>query len=87
MLGTPVLLEMLGIVGTAAMIWVGGCILVHGLEMYGLAAIGHTIHHATEVAGYGFPGRPDQDPFGSLSLAHALRCPGSRPASRMPRRS
>jgi predicted DNA repair protein MutK len=54
-LGMPVLLKILSIVGTAAMIWVGGGILVHGLEGYGLPAIGHTIHHAAEVASHGFP--------------------------------
>jgi predicted DNA repair protein MutK len=54
-LGMPVLLKILGIVGTAAMIWVGGGILVHGLEGYGLPAIGHTIHHAAEVARHAFP--------------------------------
>jgi uncharacterized protein len=42
--GMPVLLKVLAIVGTAAMIWVGGGILVHGLESYGLAAPAHAIH-------------------------------------------
>ncbi|MEA1834933.1 DUF808 domain-containing protein [Methylobacterium durans] len=44
--GMPVLLKLLGIVGTAAMIWVGGGILVHGLESYGLSAPAHVIHDA-----------------------------------------
>ena len=35
------------------MIWVGGGIIVHGLEEYGLPAIGHAIRHAAEVAGHG----------------------------------
>ncbi len=52
-LGMPVFLKILGVVGTAAMIWVGGGIIVHGLEEYGLPAIGHAIHHAAEVAGHG----------------------------------
>jgi predicted DNA repair protein MutK len=34
------------------MIWVGGGIIVHGLEEYGLPAIGHAIHHAAEVVGH-----------------------------------
>ncbi|KAB1073347.1 DUF808 domain-containing protein [Methylobacterium planeticum] len=44
--GMPVFLKLLGIVGTAAMIWVGGGILVHGLEAYGLPWLGHAIHEA-----------------------------------------
>lgn len=43
-LGMPVFLRILGIVGTAAMIWVGGGILVHGLEHFGWPAIAHAIH-------------------------------------------
>jgi uncharacterized protein len=48
--GMPVFLRVLAFVGTAAMIWVGGGIIVHGLEEYGLSAIARTIHHAGEVA-------------------------------------
>lgn len=44
--GMPGFLKILAIVGTAAMIWVGGGILVHGLESYGLPQIGHAIHAA-----------------------------------------
>ena len=40
----PMFLKILAIVGTAAMIWVGGGILVHGLESYGFGAVGHLIH-------------------------------------------
>jgi predicted DNA repair protein MutK len=53
--GMPGFLKLLSIVGTAAMIWVGGGIIVHGLEHYGLTAIGHAIHHAAEVAGHAVP--------------------------------
>ena len=34
--GMPGFLTFLSVVGTAAMIWVGGGIIVHGLEAYGL---------------------------------------------------
>ena len=51
-IGMPVFLKILGIVGTAAMIWVGGGIIVHGLEQYGLPSIAHAIHHAAEVASH-----------------------------------
>jgi predicted DNA repair protein MutK len=53
--GMPYFLKLLAIVGTAAMIWVGGGIIVHGLEEYGFSALGHTIHHAAEVAGHALP--------------------------------
>ncbi|MCJ2034525.1 DUF808 domain-containing protein [Methylobacterium sp. J-068] len=49
--GMPGFLTMLAIVGTAAMIWVGGGILVHGLEGYGLPAIGHAIHAVAAAVG------------------------------------
>lgn len=42
--GMPVFLKVLAIVGTAAMVWVGGGILVHGLEEFGVTAPGHLIH-------------------------------------------
>ena len=42
--GMPIFLRVLAVVGTAAMIWVGGGILVHGLEGYGVPWLGHTIH-------------------------------------------
>jgi predicted DNA repair protein MutK len=54
-LGMPVFLKVLGIVGTAAMIWVGGGILVHGLEEYGFPLIAHAIHHAAEIAAHAIP--------------------------------
>lgn len=43
-LGMPVCLELLAAVGTAAMIWVGGGIVVHGLETFGLHWPAETIH-------------------------------------------
>jgi uncharacterized protein len=49
-LGMPVFLKILGIVGTAAMIWVGGGIIVHGLEEFGFPLLGEVIHHAAEVS-------------------------------------
>lgn len=48
--GMPVFLQLLAVVGTAAMIWVGGGILVHGLEGYGLPQIAHTIHEAAAAS-------------------------------------
>ena len=48
--GMPAFLVFLSAAGTAAMIWVGGGIIVHGLEVYGLQAIPSIIHHAGEAA-------------------------------------
>ncbi|MHB2169791.1 DUF808 domain-containing protein [Alsobacter sp. R-9] len=42
----PLILSLLGVVGTAAMLWVGGGIVVHGLEEFGFATLGHWIHDA-----------------------------------------
>ncbi len=49
--GMPVLLKVLAVVGTAAMVWVGGGILLHGLEGYGLSAPAHAAHDAAVGAG------------------------------------
>ncbi|MFN3433411.1 MAG: DUF808 domain-containing protein [Sphingomonas sp.] len=46
----PRVLSALSLIGTAAMVWVGGGIIVHGVEAFGLTAIPHAIHHAAEVA-------------------------------------
>jgi predicted DNA repair protein MutK len=50
--GMPILMQALAIIGTAAMIWVGGGILVHGLEVLGVPAPAHVIHHVAEIAGH-----------------------------------
>ena len=54
----PVFLRCLAIVGTAAMIWVGGGILVHGLETYGIEQPAHLIHHLAEAAAHATPIAP-----------------------------
>jgi uncharacterized protein len=53
--GMPVLLTFLSGVGTAAMIWVGGGIIVHGLEEYGLPSIDRAIDTAAEAAAHAMP--------------------------------
>lgn len=50
--GMPGFMVLLSTVGTAAMLWVGGSILVHGLEELGFAALGHGIAHLAEAAGH-----------------------------------
>jgi predicted DNA repair protein MutK len=54
--GMPLVMELLSTVGTAAMIWVGGGILVHGLEVLGLPAVAHFIPHLAESAGHAASG-------------------------------
>ncbi|WP_291844792.1 DUF808 domain-containing protein [Bradyrhizobium sp.] len=53
--GMPVLLTILSVVGTAAMIWVGGGIILHGLEVYGPPAIGHAVHAAADAVAHALP--------------------------------
>lgn len=53
--GMPVVMRVLSIIGTAAMIWVGGGILVHGLESFEITAPAHIIHHAAQTSGAMLP--------------------------------
>jgi len=53
--GMPILLRVLGIAGIAAMIWVGGGILLHGLEGYGWPGPIHLLHDAGAAAQQAFP--------------------------------
>lgn len=53
--GMPTFLTGLGMVGTAAMIWVGGSIILHGLEEFGLTEPTHIIETAASAAGHALP--------------------------------
>jgi predicted DNA repair protein MutK len=46
----PTIMLVLGIVGTAAMIWVGGSIVAHGLHAFGLHGPAAAIEHVHELA-------------------------------------
>lgn len=50
--GMPVFLTALSVVGTAAMLWVGGGIIIHGLEVFGFETLGHAIHETGTAAGH-----------------------------------
>ena len=50
--GMPGFLKLLTVVGTAAMLWVGGSIIVHGLEELGITAPGHFIHDVAYAIGH-----------------------------------
>jgi predicted DNA repair protein MutK len=54
-LGMPGFLTFLGAVGTSAMIWVGGGIIVHGFEVYGMHSVGHAIDSAAEATAQVLP--------------------------------
>ncbi|AMJ61317.1 DUF808 domain-containing protein [Bosea sp. PAMC 26642] len=54
-IGMPYFLTALGSVGTAAMLWVGGGIIIHGLEEFGLTALGHASHELAVAAGAALP--------------------------------
>ncbi|WP_269514363.1 DUF808 domain-containing protein [Brevundimonas subvibrioides] len=49
--GMPMVMDFISSVGTAAMLWVGGGILVHGAHELGFAWPDETIHHASVAAG------------------------------------
>ena len=48
-LGMPTFLKFLSAAGTAAMIWVGGGIVLHGLEIYGPPQIHHVVEGAARA--------------------------------------
>ena len=51
----PILLRALSLIGTAAMLWVGGGIFSHGLEEFGLGVVPHTVHDVAVAAGHAAP--------------------------------
>ena len=48
----PVVMKTLSIVGTAAMLWVGGSIIIHGMEVLGFEWLGHYIHDWADAVGH-----------------------------------
>ncbi len=53
--GMPKLMAVLSTVGTAAMLWVGGSIIIHGLEELGWGWLGHHIHDWSVALGHAVP--------------------------------
>lgn len=51
----PVLLSALSHIGVAAMVWVGGGILLHGLASFGLDALPHGVEAVAERAAHALP--------------------------------
>lgn len=52
----PKLLAALATIGTAAMLWVGGQIFLHGLDEYHIGNIGHGLHDFAQSVAGGLPG-------------------------------
>ena len=57
--GMPGFMQILTVIGTAAMIWVGGGILSHGLASVGIAGPEHIIEAASEWAAHAVPAIAD----------------------------
>jgi hypothetical protein len=53
--GMPPFLQVLSVIGTLAMLWVGGGILVHGLQEYGFAEPEHFIHAFSDAVRSAIP--------------------------------
>ena len=51
----PGFMKLLTIVGTAAMLWVGGSIVIHGMEELGFGWLGHHIHDWAYAVGHAVP--------------------------------
>ncbi|MED5369687.1 MAG: DUF808 domain-containing protein [Myxococcota bacterium] len=70
--GMPILLKVLSVVGTAAMLWVGGNIVIHGLHELGVHHPYQEIHHIAEAAGHAMP----QALTGAVSWVVTAACDG-----------
>ncbi len=53
--GMPVVMSALSVIGTAAMLWVGGHIIIDGLNKFGLNWPAHTLHDLALAAGHAVP--------------------------------
>lgn len=53
--GMPRVLAALSIIGTAAMLWVGGHIILDGLNKFGVSGPAHTLHEWALAAGHAVP--------------------------------
>lgn len=53
--GMPRVMSKISTIGTAAMLWVGGSIVVHGLETLGFGGLGHAIHAIAAGAAHAVP--------------------------------
>ncbi len=54
-IGMPVIMSALSVIGTAAMLWVGGHIIIAGLEHFHYDALAHLVHGASVAAARAVP--------------------------------
>jgi predicted DNA repair protein MutK len=54
----PAVMTLISTIGTAAMLWVGGSIIMHSLHELGVHAPYETIHHVAEIAAHAVPAAP-----------------------------
>ena len=54
----PTVMTVISTIGTAAMLWVGGSIVLHQAAALGLASALRRIHHLAEVVAHAMPGGP-----------------------------
>lgn len=53
--GMPIVMAALSVIGTAAMLWVGGHIIIDGLDKFGFSAPAHFLHDLALSAGHALP--------------------------------
>jgi len=70
--GMPVFLRVLSIVGTAAMVWVGGGIIIHGLETLGLPGLARGMEHAAEAVAHVLPAGGRAAAWGVTAVASGI---------------
>ncbi|GAA5512160.1 inner membrane protein YedI [Deinococcus carri] len=70
--GMPAVLAALSVIGTAAMLWVGGHILLDGLAHFGLEAPEHALHEVAVAAGQALPFAADVVAWVVETLGSAL---------------
>ncbi|HEV7321418.1 MAG TPA: DUF808 domain-containing protein [Ensifer sp.] len=70
--GMPVFLKILASIGTAAMLWVGGSILVHGMAQLGKAGPEHLIHDLSETVAHALAFAPGLVGWLTTSALQAL---------------
>ncbi|HTN60413.1 MAG TPA: DUF808 domain-containing protein [Devosia sp.] len=70
--GMPVFMQILGVIGTAAMIWVGGGIVIHGLVSFGFAAPEHLLEAAEAAVAQALPSIADFAGWGVGALLSGI---------------
>lgn len=68
----PYLMKALMIIGTAAMIWVGGSIIIHGMHELGMHHPYVEIHHLAEIASHAMPKAPGFASWAMTALADGI---------------